>query len=75
MSELTDRELKVAAMAVITYNHIVQTGRPPIIGDDDVIEAEAFLDNEIFEQTLQICAAGDIDALELYEVEDDEDEE
>lgn len=74
---ITDRELRVAAMAVITYNHIMQTGSPPIIGEDDVIEATAFLDNEVFEKTLEIVAYGDIDAMEMYEVfdEDDDDEE
>lgn len=75
MNELSDRELKIAAMAIITYVSIVQTGEPPEIGDDDIIEAAAFLDDEAFEQTLEICSMSDIDALEMYEeLEDDEDE-
>lgn len=72
---ISDRDLRLAAMAIITYVGITQTGSPPQIGDDGIIEAGAYLDNEVFEQTLEIISMGDIDQIEMYEVDDEEDED
>lgn len=72
---INDRDLRLAAMAIITYVGITQTGSPPKIGDDGIIEAGAYLDNEVFEQTLEIISMGDIDQIEMYEVDDEEDED
>lgn len=70
-----DHDLKVAAMAIITYFSIQQTGAPPEIDEDGVIEASAFLDNAILEQTLSLIANSDIDGTEMYEVEDEDDDD
>lgn len=69
-----DHDLKVAAMAIITYMSIAQTGAAPEIGEDGVIEAAAFLEDEILEQTLEIISQSDIDKTEMFEAEDDEDD-
>ena len=69
---MTDNELKAAAMGIITYVCIMQTGKPPEIDEDgQIVEASAILDNAILEQTLAICSAADVSSVELFE-EDDE---
>lgn len=69
---MNDRDLKLAAIAVITYAYIVQTGQPPELDEDGIImEAAAFLDDNAFEKTLEICSYADPNSVEVF-WEDDE---
>ena len=67
---MTERELKAAAFGIITYCSICQTGEPPALDtDEQIIEAAAFLDDNILELTLEICSGADLDGLEMFEAE------
>ena len=67
---MTNREIKAAAFGIITYCSICQTGEPPVMDtDEQVIEAAAFLDDNILELTLEICAGANLDGLEMFEAE------
>lgn len=64
---MSDRDLKLAAIAVITYAYIVQTGHPPELDDDGIImEAAALLDDNAFEKTLELCSYADPDSVEVF---------
>lgn len=68
---MTERELKAAAFGIITYCSICQTGEPPTLDtDEQIIEAAAFLDDNILELTLEICSSADLDGLEMFEAEE-----
>lgn len=70
---MNDRELRAAAVGIITYCSIAQTGEPPELdAEEQIIEAAAILDNETFDKALEICSMADIDGLELFEVKDTE---
>lgn len=69
---MTERELKAAAVGIITYACLLQTGSPPPIDEEGMLEATAFLVDELLEQTLQICAEASLDDMELFEVEEDD---
>jgi hypothetical protein len=65
---MTERELSAAAVGIITYCSLCQTGEPPQIDSEEkIIEAAAFLDSKIFDTALQICSAADLDGLDLFE--------
>ena len=67
---MTERELRAAAFGIITYCSICQTGEPPALNSEaQIVEASAFLDDAILETTIEICAAADLDGLELLEAE------
>lgn len=67
---MNDRELRAAAVGIITYCSIVQTGEPPKLDcEDQILEAAAYLDNAILDKTLEICSFADLDGLELFEEE------
>lgn len=70
---MTERELKAAAVGIITYCSLCQTGHAPEFDNENqMVEAAAFLDNNIFESTLEICSAANLDGLELsYEGEEE----
>ncbi len=69
---MNDRELKAAAVGIITYCSICQTGNAPELDDENqIIEAAAFLDNVFLEKALEICSAADLDDVELMELEDE----
>ncbi len=69
---MTDNELKAAAVGIITYVCIMQTGEPPEIDKDgQIVEASAILDNAILEQTLEICSVADVSSVELFEEEEE----
>lgn len=73
---MTETELRAAAMGIITYVSIVQTGHPPDeVDEDGFIEVAACLNDIAFERALEICADADMSAAELFtESEDDEDD-
>lgn len=68
---MNDRELQAAAVGIITYCSICQTGKPPDLDEEEqIVEAGAILDDAILEQTLSICSTCDLDGLELFETEE-----
>lgn len=68
---MTERELKAAAVGIITYVHIMQTGEPPKMEDGTfVMETAAFLDNNAFDTTLGICTYANLDMVELLHIEE-----
>ena len=68
---MTDRELKAAAVGIITYCHLIQTGEIPLLDDDEqIIETSAFLDNAILDKALEICSYADLDEVQLEEAEE-----
>lgn len=70
---MTERELKAAAVGIITYCSLCQTGKAPELdAENQMIETAAFLDNNMFEAALEICSAANLDGLELsYEGEEE----
>jgi len=69
---MNDRELKAAAVGIIAYCSMCQTGQLPMLDDENqIIEASAFLDNEILDKVLEICSMADLDDIELLETEDE----
>ena len=67
---MTDRELRAAAVGIITYCSMCQTGEPPNLDEEEqILEAAAYLDNEILDKALEICSYADLDGLELFEEE------
>ena len=69
---MNDRELKAAAVGIITYCYIMQTGKAPELdAENQMMEAGAFLDNAVFDKTLELCSYADMDSIELTQ-EDDE---
>lgn len=68
---MTDRELRAAAVGIITYCSMCQTGQPPDLDEEEqIMEAAAYLDNETFDKALEICSYADLDGIELFEEED-----
>lgn len=68
---MNDRELRAAAVGIITYCSICQTGEPPELdSEDQIMEASAYLDNEILDKALEICSYADLDDMELFEEEE-----
>lgn len=64
---MTDRELKAAAVGIITYCSLCQTGHPPELdSENQIIESAAFLDNNTFESALAICSAANLDGVALF---------
>lgn len=69
---MTDRELKAAAVGIITYCYMMQTGEPPTLDvEEQIVEAGAILDNAVFDKALEICSIADMDSIELTQ-EDEE---
>ena len=69
---MNDRELKAAAVGIITYCYIVQTGEAPTLdAENQIMEAGAVLDNAIFDKALEICSMADLDSVELFEEDED----
>lgn len=69
---MNDRELKAAAVGIITYCYIMQNGEPPTLDvENQIVEAAAILDNSVFDKALEICSMADMDSIELTQ-EDDE---
>lgn len=69
---MNDRELKAAAVGIITYCYIMQTGEPPTMDvENQIVEAAAILDNSVFDKALEICSMANMDSIELTQ-EDDE---
>lgn len=69
---MTENELKAAAVGIITYCYMMQTGEPPTLDiDEQIVEAGAILDNAIFDKTLEICSFADMDSIELTQEDDD----
>lgn len=67
---MTERELSAAAVGIITYCSLCQTGETPQINSEEKkIEAAAFLDSAVFDMALQICSSADLDGLDLFEKE------
>ena len=71
---MTDNELKAAAVGIITYASMIQTDDVPEISPEGWIESGAFLDNVTFDKALELCSLIDIDNIELYEEEDEDDD-
>ena len=69
---LTERELRIAAMAIITFANVMETGALPEVDDEGFIEAGAFIDGDVFEAVLQFISDCDIDALDLFEEDTDD---
>lgn len=64
---MTDRELKAAAVGIITYCSLCQTGHAPELdSENQMIETAAFLDNNTFESALEICSAANLDGVALF---------
>ena len=72
---MTDRELKAAATGIIIYEYIIQTGEAPEFPDGTIGEAACYLNDEVLEITLQLCASIDPGMTELEYVDDEDDEE
>lgn len=72
---MTDRELKLATMAIITYVGIIERGSSLEIGEDGEVVSNAFLDNEALEMTLALLDDADIDEARIYAVDEDEDDD
>lgn len=70
---MTDREMRIAAMAVITFASILETGHPPEADENGVVMAAAYISNEVFEQVFELLDSCDLDALELFEEEKEDD--
>ena len=69
---MNDREVKAAAVGIITYCYIIQTGEPPTLDvENQIVEAAAILDNSVFDKALEICSMANMDSIELTQ-EDDE---
>jgi hypothetical protein len=69
---VTENELKAAAIGIIIYAQIIQTGEPPEIDPETlIVNAGAILDNAVLDTTLGLCNYISIDDLELAEVEPD----
>lgn len=69
---MTDRELRAAAVGIITYCSMCQTGQPPNLDEEEqIVEAAAYLDNETFDKALEICSYADLDSIELFEADDE----
>lgn len=70
---MTERELKAAAVGIITYCSLCQTGKAPKLDEESqMVENAAFLDNNMFEVALEICSVANLDGLELSYVGDEE---
>ena len=70
---MTDRELKAAAIGIITYVQMCQTGKPPQLDmEEQIIESAAYLDNATFDKALEICSYANLDDVELFEETDAE---
>ena len=72
---MDERELRAAVLGIITYAYIAETGKAPEFDENGVLEAFAYLDDEILEMALEVCSQADLDMLELWEEEDDEDDD
>ena len=74
---LTDREMRVAVMAIMTYCYIAQTDTAPDPTEDGHIEIGVVLDSECFEKALALLSEMSVDDADLWaeEIEDDESEE
>ena len=72
---MTDHELKLATMAIITYVGIIEKDSPPEVGEDGEVVSHAFLDNEALELTLELLDDADIDEARIYAIEEDEDDD
>lgn len=69
---MNDRELKAAAVGIITYCYIMQTGEPPTLDvENQIVEAAAILENSVFDKALEICSMADLDSVELFEEDED----
>lgn len=70
---MTERELKAAAVGIITYCSLCQTGQAPELDEESqMVENAAFLDNNMFEAALEICSVANLDGLELSYVGEEE---
>ena len=68
---MNDRELRAAAVGIITYCSIAQTGQVPMLDEEEqMVETSAFLDNAIFDKALEICSYADLDDIQLEEAEE-----
>lgn len=72
MIPTNDRDLKLAAMAIILYTAISENGEAPEVDDEGFIEAGAYLDDEALELTLQQLSEMSIDDCEMYEEPEDD---
>ena len=75
---MTERELKIAAMAIMTYCYIAQTDSlPEFDPEHGEIEVGVVLDSEAFEKALALLSDMSVDDADLWaeEIEDDESEE
>ena len=72
---MTDHELKLVTMAIITYVGIIERDGPPEINEDGEVVSHAFLDNEALELTLELLDDADIDETRIYAIEEDEDDD
>ena len=71
---MTENELKAAAVGIITYVSLIQNDCIPAITPGEVLDNGAFLDNVMFDKALELCSLADMDEVELYQAEDDEDD-
>lgn len=70
---MNDRELRAAAVGIITYCSICQTGEPPELdSEEQIVEAAAVLDNAILDKVLEICSYADLDEIEFAEIDGEE---
>lgn len=70
---MNDRELRAAAIGIITYCHMCQTGEMPELDPgNQILEAAAVLDNAILDKVLEICSYADLDEIEFAEIDGEE---
>ena len=74
---LTERDLRVAAMAIMTYCYIAQTDTTPDLTEDGRIEIGVVLDSDCFEKALALLSEMSIEDADLWaeEIDDDESED
>jgi len=69
---LTEREMRVAAMAIMTYCYISQTDTTPDLSEDGHIEIGVVLDSECFEKALALLSEMSVEDADLWAEEVDD---
>lgn len=72
---MDDYELKCAAIGIITYMFLLNAEELPDFEVGDLVEIGAELDDDVLETTMAFLSTMDMDALEMYELPFDEDDD
>ena len=72
---MDDHELQCAAMGIITYQYLLEADELPDIDVGEFLEIGAQLDDEVLEATMQLLSSLDLEALEMYELPIEEEDD